>query len=133
MIYVDSNVFIYALIYKADLEDVEKANYYLNHVAKGEIAGCTCTLTWDEVFYIVRRSIGFEEAVQAGKHLLVFPNIEFIDVDFEILAKAQKIAEEFKVMPRDAIHAACVLEYCNGKIISSDSDFDNIKGVKRKF
>lgn len=134
MMYLDSNVFIYPLIYESDLEEsVKKAGYYLDLLITGKIVGYTCTLTWDEVFYIVKRSIGIEEAGQAGKVLLAFPNLKFVNVDFEIISKAQKIAQGFNVMPRDAIHAACALEYCNGEIISNDLDFDGIIGLKRKF
>jgi len=134
MIYLDSNVFIYSLIYESGLnESVKKADYYLDLLIKGKIVGYTCALTWDEVFYIVKRTNGFEEAGRAGKFLLTFPNLKFVNVDFGIISNAQKIAQRFNIMPRDAIHASCALEYCNGEIISNDLDFDGITGLKRKF
>lgn len=134
MMYLDSNVFIYPLIYESDLEEsIKRADYYLNLLVTGKIVGYTCTLTWDEVFYIVKRTNGSEEAGRAGTFLLTFPNLKFVNVDFGIISNAQKIAQRFNIMPRDAIHAACALEYCNGEIISNDLDFDGVKGLKRKF
>jgi hypothetical protein len=134
MIYLDSNVFIYPLIYNSNLEEnAKKADYYLDLLVTRKIVGYTCTLTWDEVFYIVKRKIGTIEAGQACKTILAFPNLKFVNVDFEIISKAQRIALEFNIMPRDAIHAVCALKWCNGKIISNDLGLDCIKGLKREF
>jgi predicted nucleic acid-binding protein len=100
---------------------------------KEEITGCTSTLTWDEVFYILLRSIGANEAVEAGRFLLSFPTLTFLNVDFGLILEASKITRKYKIMPRDAIHAASAIKYCNGKIISNDSGFDSIKEITRKF
>ena len=133
MIYLDSNVFIYSLIYEDTLGVVQKAEYYLKQVVTGEIAGCTCTLTWDEVFYNVLKSTGLNEAIRAGKSLLSFPNLKFLNVDFELIAKAHELAAERKLKPRDAIHAASAIEYCNGEIISNDAEFDCVDQIRRTF
>ena len=72
MIYFDSNIFIYALIYEENTKKVKKADYYLTQLVKGEIAGCTSTLTWDEVFYIIQRVAGIDKAIKSGDFLLNF-------------------------------------------------------------
>lgn len=134
MMYFDANVFIYPLIYNINLNvNANTANYYLELLVTGKMVGYTCTLTWDEVFYKIKQLYGNIKADQASKTLFTFPNLNFVNVDFEIISKAQKIAMLFNTMPRDAIHAACALEYCNGEIISNDLHFDRIKGLKRKF
>jgi len=131
--YFDANVFIYTLIYDQHVEDFKKSEYYLSCLAKGEIVGCTSTLTWDEVFYIIRKNSGIEEAVEASKCLLTLPNLTFINVDFDVISIAQQIVEESRIMPRDAIHAACAIKHCSGKIISNDADFDGINEMERIF
>lgn len=88
-------------------------------------------LTWDEVVYAVRRVAGFEESVEAGKILLKMPFLEFLSVDYSVCEDAQKLVEKYRLLPRDAIHAALALKYCDGTIISNDADFDNTEGVKR--
>ncbi len=133
MIYFDSNVFIYALIYEETVRDVRKADNHLIRLLRGKIMGCTCTLTWDEVFYVVFRAVGINEAVESGKVLLAFPNLTFVDVDFELILEAHKIARESRILPRDAIHAASAIKYCNGEIISRDSGFDIVEGITRRF
>jgi len=133
MTYFDANIFIYPLIYEETLEDAVIASHYLEQLAKGQITGYTCTLTWDEIFYIILQKSGYTEAVTAGEAFLDFPNLQFINVDHELIIEAQKIARDFNVKPRDAIHAASALKWCNGEIISNDSDFDVIDGINRTF
>lgn len=133
MIHFDSNIFIYALIYEENTKRVKKADYYLTHLVKGEITGCTCTLTWDEVFYIILRVAGIDEAIKSGDFLLNFPNLTFLDVDLELILAAHKIARKAKIMPRNAIHAASAIKHCSGEIVSSDSGFDNVEGITRTF
>lgn len=133
MIYFDSNIFIYVLIYEENTKKVKKADYYLTQLVKGEITGYTCTLTWDEVFYIILRVAGIDKAIKSGDFLLNFPNLIFLDVDIELILAAHEIVRKAKIMPRDAIHAASAIKHCSGEIISSDSDFDNVKGITRTF
>ena len=133
MYYFDANVFILPQIYDLSVESVAKAKEYLTSLTEGEIEGCTSTLTWDEIVYIVRKIGGEKSSLIAGTRFLTFPHLKIVDADFRIISKAQKIVETYRLKPRDAIHAACALIYCNGEIISSDSDFDVIEDIKRRF
>ena len=133
MIYLDANIFLYPLVYGEEKEEVKKSVFYLNKLIKGEIEGCTCVLTWDEIYYIILKVSGITEAIDAGEKFLSFPNLQFLKVDFEVINEAHKIAANFKIKPRDAIHAASAFKYCNGEIISNDSIFDNVRGIRRKF
>jgi predicted nucleic acid-binding protein len=47
MPYIDSNVFIYPVIYKTETQP--KAKEILLKIEKGELKAYTSTLTWDEV------------------------------------------------------------------------------------
>jgi len=133
MYYFDSNIFILPQIYEESIGEVRKAKDYLIKLASGEIEGCTSTLTWDEVVYIVGKYAGRNESLIVGRKFLSFPNLRIVPIDLEILLKAQKLIENFNVKPRDAIHASCALKFCNGNMISNDSDFDKITGIKRLF
>jgi len=133
MYYFDANVFILPQIYDESINEVKKAKEYLIKLASGEIEGCTSTLTWNEIVYAIRKHAGKNESQIAGRKFLSFPNLKIISIDFEILLKAQEIVENFNVMPRDAIHASCALKFCNGKMISNDSDFDKITEIRRIF
>ena len=133
MIYLDTNIFIYALAEDQTLEEAQKSTEYLNKLVIGYIECCTNYLTWDEVVYITLRDHGREKAVEIGKYLLLFPNLKFLDANDRLVEKAQTIINQFNINPRDAIHAASSLEYCSGEMISNDQDFDVINGIRRRF
>ena len=61
------------------------------------------------------------------------PNIRFIDVSDIIIWKALELIKEYKLLPRDGIHAATAFIAGAETIISQDANFDNIKGLKRKW
>ena len=47
--------------------------------------------------------------------------------------KALEIISEYKVLPRDAIHAATAFIAGAEVVFSEDRDFDGMKGLKRKW
>ena len=71
--------------------------------------------------------------MKAGTTFLRFPNLKLVDVDLNAISKAQKLVETYSLKLRDAIYAVCALIYCDGEIITSDSDFDVVEEVKRRF
>ncbi len=132
MPYLDSNVFIYPVLYNLESEPkAQKAKNILSSVEAGELEAYTSTLTWDEVVWVVSKTMGRSEAVNVGKKLLGFPNLKFIDVDALVVCSAQRLIEKNKINPRDAIHVACALEKKITDIISDDSELDVIKEIHR--
>ena len=132
MPYLDSNVFIYPVLYNLESEpNAQKAQDILFSVEAGELEAYTSTLTWDEVVWVVSKTMGRSEAVNVGKKLLGFPNLKFIDVDALVVCSAQRLIEKNKINPRDAIHVACALEKKITDIISDDSELDVIKEIHR--
>lgn len=107
MSYIDSNIFIYPVVYSAEnQEKARKAKEILLKIERGELKAYTSTLTWDEVVWVVSRTMGREDGADQGKKLLGFPNLEFIDVDKRVLSSAQMLLEKYKIKPRDSIHLA---------------------------
>jgi uncharacterized protein len=132
MPYLDSNIFIYPVLYRAESQaQAKKAKEILAKIENGTLPACTSTLTWDEVVWVVKKNMGREEAVNQGRKLLGFPNLEFISVDNSIVSRAQKLMEKYPLNPRDAIHVASALEKRIKEIISEDSELDVIKEIKR--
>ena len=131
MKYIDSNVFIYPVIYNENVNGVIKAKKYLLQIAKGQLKACTATLTWDELVWIIRKISNPESAISEGKKFLEFPYLQILDVNNLVLQKAQELIEEYHLKPRDAIHAATALVNDIYQIISDDEDFDTIKELKR--
>lgn len=133
MAYIDSNVFIYPIIY--DPEAVPEANRskaLLLEVATGGIEAHTASITWDEVVWAIRRLLGPDISLDRGRRLLSFPNLRFLAVKRGTVAKAQGLMERYGLRPRDALHAAAALENGLTTIVSYDEDFDRIEGIRRR-
>ena len=132
MQYVDSNVFLYSVLYSPDLElKAKRAKQILQKIENKELSAATSTLTWDEVVWVAAKLLGRSGGIAQGQKLLGFPNLEFINVDEAIIAQAQSLMDKYKLSPRDSIHVASALSRKATIIISDDEDFDQIKEIKR--
>jgi uncharacterized protein len=132
MPYLDSNVLIYPVIYESGSEPkAKKAKEILLSVESGDLEAYTSILTWDEVVWVVNRTMGRNEGINQGKKLLGFPNLKFIAADEVVLSRAQRLIEKQKINPRDAIHVASALEKKVTEIISDDAELDAIREIRR--
>ncbi len=131
MAYIDSNVFIYPILYSEEEPKVRKAKEILLRIEKGELTAYTSTLTWDEVVWVVRKTMGKSEAVSQGQKLLGFLNLKFISADENILSQAQNLLNKYNLSPRDSIHVASALDRKLKTIITDDDDIDVVKEIKR--
>lgn len=128
MIYLDSNVFIYATTNNDEIG--RKCRKILTDVAENNIEASTSVLTWDEVTFVIRKLRGNEIAKIKGKNLLNFPNLRWLKADKKILDLSQNIVEKYHLKPRDSIHLATAIENKASKLVSDDSDFEKIKEIK---
>ncbi len=129
MIYLDSNVFIYATLNTK--EPGEKARSLLLKIQLGEEKAETSALTFDEVFWAIKK-LDFEAALEACQALLNFPNLEIISADRDIAVLALQIIKKYHLAPRDAIHAATAIETKAETVVSTDPHFDKIKELTRR-
>ncbi|OQX19985.1 MAG: hypothetical protein BWK75_05175 [Candidatus Altiarchaeales archaeon A3] len=90
MIYMDSNVFIYAALYP-DVKG-DNARKLIGKIENGEVIGVTSSLTFDEVFWIVKKERNFDMALEAGKALLLMRNLKFLTVDNSVIWQAYNLA-----------------------------------------
>lgn len=130
MIYLDTNVFLYP--HTGDDAASSACVAILEKAISGEMKAGTSVLTWDEFQHAIKKKFqDREKAVELSKDFLNIP-ITFFPADIKIIEKAQILAENYSIDPRDAIHAAtAILNNCT-EIISDDSDFDKVKEIKRK-
>ena len=130
MIYIDSNVFIFAALNNEELGD--NARLLLEDVEKGNIEALTSALTFDEVIWIVKKNRNFEDAISICKAFLNMPGLHLVGVNQDLLAIAISIMRKYKTDPRDSIHAATAITQKTNIIISEDTDFNKIKELERK-
>src|SRR3989304_3826769 len=132
MAYVDSNVFLYPVLYHVEVQPkVKKAKEILFRIESGALSAFTSTLTWDEVVWVVGKVMSRNEGVAQGQKLLGFPNLEFINVDEGVLTQAQTLMNKYKLSPRDSIHAASALGRRIKTAKSADEEFSQIKQQKK--
>lgn len=132
MLYIDSNVFLYPIVYDSEfIVEAKKAKDFLFKIAQGDFEACTATITWDEIAWVVRKLFGFESCAEESRKFLAFPNLKLLGVKKSTVFKAQELMEKYKMKPRDAIHAATALENKITEIVSYDKDFDEVKEIKR--
>ena len=129
MLYLDSNVFIYAAINTKDFG--ENARALLQKIQHGEMRAKTSALTFDEVFWAVSKH-DVEAAFEACQALLNFPNLDIVPVDRELVIFALQLIKEHHLAPRDAIHAATAIAGKADAIVSTDAHFDKIEELKRR-
>lgn len=132
LLYVDSNVFLYPVIYEVDaVAEARRSKDFLLKIAKGDVEACTATVTWDEVVWAIRKIFGLEPSLEQGKKLLGFPNLKLLGVRKGVVLMAQELMEEYSLKPRDALHAAAALQNGITTIVSYDGDFDKVKEIRR--
>ncbi len=132
MPYIDSNVFLYPILYTEEVEPkVKKAKQILRSIEKGELQAYTSTLTWDEVVWVVSKTMSRNEGISQGQKLLGFLNLQFANVDEKTLNSAQALMSKYNLRPRDSIHIASAIDRKLTTIISDDKDIDVVKEIKR--
>jgi uncharacterized protein len=135
-VYLDSNVFIVPVLYGAGGATVssrktESAKKLLASIENGKTVGYTSWLTWDEVIWVVLKTLGRPDALETGQKLLNFPNLRFIDAGEMVISASQHLVDTYELGPRDAIHCSSAISRGLSRIISDDSDLDKVKEIKR--
>ena len=129
MLYLDANIFIYATINTEELG--QKARFLLGQIQRGEETAETSALTFDEVFWVIKKH-NLELAFTACEAMLNFPNLDIIPVDKGLAFSTLQIIRECHLSPRDAIHAATAISGKADFIVSTDTHFSRIKELKWK-
>lgn len=130
MIYLDSNVFIYACL---SLEEIgERSRKLLRGVELGDMKAASATLSFDEVVWAVKKYRTSSEAIAAGEAFINMPRLTLISVDEAVIRSAVDIMRRYELDPRDSIHAASAILCQAEAMISMDPHFDKVKELPRK-
>lgn len=127
-VYLDSNIFIFACSSNETVSG--QCAKILDSVVKGKISAVTTLLTFDELFYTLYRDNGFEEAVLFSENFLAMPNLSLANVDSGTIHNSLQLIKQYRLAPRDAIHAATAQRYKVDVFVSDDGDFSKVKELK---
>jgi len=130
MLYLDSNVFIYAALNTEKIGD--RARALLKKVQHGEEQASSSALTFDELVWAVKKYRTVEDATDAGEAFLNFPNLKLALVNGELLASALNLIRKYGLDPRDSIHAATAMLERAEAMVSTNAHFDKIREIHRK-
>jgi len=127
--FIDANVIMYTVGKEHKYKD--PCSLLIQKIAKEDIIVASDTEVLQEILYrywLIREFERAEETYRDFKKLvsLMFPiTTDDVDLALELLERYQNI------QPRDAIHAAVMLNNGLTTIYSADSHFDEIKGIRR--
>ncbi|MDP6155094.1 MAG: type II toxin-antitoxin system VapC family toxin [Candidatus Thermoplasmatota archaeon] len=131
MKYLDSNVFLYPILYEGKKTD--NAQAILMEMVEGDIHCITASLTLDEVIWIVSKKISRKKALEIGKDILELPNLKILDVTAKDILVSIDLMERYAhLKPRDAIHSAVCMNAGVFTMVSDDNDFDGIEEINRE-
>ncbi len=127
--FLDANIVMYALGSEHRLKAPCRKS--LKKIKEGKIITVTNTEVLQEIFhryFSIKMPLIAEEAYSAIKTFCK----EIYPVTLHELERALALLKEFPSLDsRDAIHAATMLNNGVEKILSTDSHFDIVKGIKR--
>lgn len=128
-VYLDSNVFIFAAC--SDDQTGKDCKRILDYLVKGKMRAITSCLTFDEVFYKIKKLGGFELAIIFAENFLAMPNLSFAEVNPGILAGAIDLLKKYnKLAPKDAVHAATAQLHRAQAFVSDDKDFFKLSEIR---
>ena len=126
MVYLDTNVFVLALLAKDELGNAAKR--ILANLEK--IDAETCCLTFDEVAWAVSKVAGIRAAAEMCRTVLALKHLKVVPVTHGDIWDMTLEMEAFELRPRDALHLAVMKRLGESSIVSEDEHFDKAK-VKR--
>ena len=130
MLYLDSNVFLYATLNREEIGN--RARNLLKQVQQGKKQACSSALTFDEIVWVVKKYRTQQDAIIAGEAFLNFPNVKLISVTEDLLSFALDLIKKHSLDPRDSIHAASAILNKTEALVSTDEHFDKIRELNRK-
>lgn len=128
MIYLDTNVFIYAY---ADSTGRAKAALALMAKIEKGLQAATCALTIDEVLWTLIKQKLTDDPFEIIRNIYAMPNLTILDVSGNAPLESLRYIENADLHPRDAIHVAVMKQHSIRTIVSSDKDFDRVESITR--
>jgi uncharacterized protein len=128
-VFVDSNIPMY--VAGSEHQHRDAARRFLERVEAGQIEASTSTEVLHEILCRYS-SIGRRDLAGGVYDLFVEACPVVLDVTLADTDRARNlISESNSISPRDAIHAAVMLNHEIEWIATFDSDFDRIPGIRR--
>jgi len=126
--YLDANFFIFCNF--DSTQRGENARRIQQKIALGNKAA-TSAITLDEVMWVIIKTGKREVLRETIEDIYAIPNLAVQEATASTPLDAIGLIEQFDLKPRDAFHVAIMRSIGISEIVSDDSDFDRVKGLKR--
>ena len=128
MRYIDSNIFISNLI--GDKRLGKAAQKYLEAAASGKESAVTSVHTMIEIYAFLKGKKLTEHKISEILIAINQHGVTMLPFEPEIMKEAlSMVKKNWKL--GDAIHYATMKKNCIEEIVTDDSHFDNVEGIKR--
>jgi len=128
VLYLDANIFIFAALNTEEIGN--KAVSLLEEIQRGDEQAVTSALTFDEVFWEVKKNRGMEKAIETAEAMLNFPNLEIVAADKTVVYSAIEVIKKYHLAPRDALHVATAIGEKVDYVVTADVHFGRVKELK---
>ena len=127
--FLDTNVFLYAA--GGSHPERDACARVLRKVADGSLDATVNTEVVQEILYVLVRRGRRKEAVALARHVTdLFPDL--LPVTREDMLSACGLVLRYPRLPaRDAVHAATMLRHGLKHVISVDTEFDQVRELRR--
>jgi predicted nucleic acid-binding protein len=128
-VFLDANVFLYAL--GGDSPQRQPCRAVIDAIAGGDLDAVTSTEVLQEILHVRRRRADLANAIHAARTAAAVVT-EVLSVTGEDLVSACTTLERHPHMSvRDAVHVAVMNVARVHTLISTDTDFDAVREIKR--
>jgi predicted nucleic acid-binding protein len=128
MIYIDTNVWIYAATAHPKYGPACKT--ILEGIEKGEIEAVISTQVLSEVAGVLYQRYHVRDPTPQLRAILSYP-MKIVDVTPEIVLRAAECSRDYGILPYDGIHVASALSLLVDEILSADAELDKVGVIKR--
>lgn len=127
MIYIDTNVWIYAAI--AHPRYGRRCKAILEWIEKGELKAIISAQVLSEVAGVLYQQYR-EDPTKHVVAVLSYP-VKIVDVTPDIVLRAVEYSRDYGILPYDGIHVASAVSSLVTEVLSADKELDKVDIIKR--
>ncbi|MEM2082330.1 MAG: type II toxin-antitoxin system VapC family toxin [Candidatus Bathyarchaeia archaeon] len=128
MIYVDTNVWLYAIL--AHPIYGEGCKGILKGIELGEVEAAISTQVLSEVAGVLYSQCKVRDVGKYVAVILSYP-LRVIDLSADMVLQATRYSEEYGISPYDGRHVAAALSASAPEILSADKELDKVGIIER--
>ena len=128
MIYVDTNIWIYASI--AHPKYGHRCKAILERIEKGQLEAVVSVQVLSEVAGVLYQQYHVKDPTKHVAAILSYP-MKFVDVTPDIVLKVVEYSRDYGILPYDGIHVASALSSFITEILSADKELDKVGVIER--